>query len=92
MRESERNVGRADHNPEGAKAAAQGAEEPERITANDSADSKGHGAHGRGRGEEKTDDRPPTEPDEAKGSDRGGSAGWGSAASGGSVIDKRPSK
>jgi hypothetical protein len=29
------------------------------------------------------------EPDRTKGSDRGGSAGWGSEGSGGSVIDKR---
>ena len=29
------------------------------------------------------------EPDAARGSDRGGSAGWGSEGSGGSVIDKR---
>ena len=92
MRESERNVGRADHNPAGAKAAAQGADEPERVTANASAAAKGHGAHGRGHGDEKADDRPATEPDQATGSGRGGSAGWGSAASGGSVIDKRPSK
>ena len=33
---------------------------------------------------------PPTpEPDAARGSDRGGAAGWGSEGSGGSVIDKR---
>jgi len=29
------------------------------------------------------------EPDRTRGSDRGGSAGWGSEGSGGSVIDKR---
>lgn len=29
------------------------------------------------------------EPDATRGSDRGGSAGWGSEGSGGSVIDKR---
>ncbi len=29
------------------------------------------------------------EPDRTKGSDRGGSAAWGSEGSGGSVIDKR---
>ena len=29
------------------------------------------------------------EPDRTKGSDRGGTAGWGGAPSGGSVIDKR---
>ncbi len=32
---------------------------------------------------------PAPEPDVAGGSDRGGSAGWGSEGSGGSVIDKR---
>jgi|1185.fasta_scaffold531716_1 hypothetical protein len=98
MRESERNVGRADHNLSGAKAATQGAEEPEkvtgdeRITANDSADAKAHGAHGRGRGTERTDTQPPSQPDSTSGSDRGGSAGWGNEASGGSVIDQRPEK
>jgi hypothetical protein len=96
MRESERNVGRADHNLSGAKAAAHGAEEPEKvtgdekITANDSADAKAHGTHGRGRGTERTDTHPSSEPDSTAGSDRGGSAAWGSEASGGSVIDQRP--
>lgn len=89
MRDSERNVGRADHNPAGAEAAAEGSDNPSKITANDSADAKGHGAHGKGRGDERTDNQPRTEPDEAAGSDRGGSAGWGSAASGGSVVDER---
>jgi hypothetical protein len=92
MRDSERNVGRADHNAAGAEAAAQGAEDPSKITANDSADAKGHGAHGKGRGDEKADNHPTPKPDAAKGSDRGGSAGWGSAASGGSVVDERPPK
>ena len=32
------------------------------------------------------------EPDATRGSDRGGSAGWGSEGSGGSVIDKRSPK
>jgi hypothetical protein len=96
MRESERNVGRADHNLSGAKAAAHGAEQPEmvtgdeKITANDSADAKAHGTHGRGRGTERTDTHPSSEPDSTAGSDRGGSAAWGSEASGGSVIDQRP--
>jgi hypothetical protein len=89
MRDSERNVGRADNNVAGAHAAANGADDASKITVGDSADAKGHGAHGRGRGEEKYDDKPTTQPDEAKGSDRGGSAGWGSEASGGSVSDKR---
>jgi hypothetical protein len=32
---------------------------------------------------------PNPEPDRTKGSDRGGSAGWGNEGAGGSVIDKR---
>lgn len=98
MRDSERNVGRADHNPAGANAAAHGAEDPakvtgdEKITANDSADAKGHGAHGRGRGTDRTTTDSRSEPDHSTGSDRGGSAGWGNEASGGSVIDKRSEK
>jgi hypothetical protein len=90
MRDSERNVGRADHNPAGAAAAAQGNDDPERITVDDSADARAHGTHGRGRGQEKRDDHPAPQPDRSKDSDRGGSAGWGNEASGGSVIDKRP--
>jgi hypothetical protein len=98
MRESERNIGRGDHNPAGAKAAAQGAQDPEKgtggeeITANDSADAKAHGAHGRGRGTETKNTHPTSQPDSTAGSDRRGSAGWGSEASGGSVIDQRPEK
>jgi hypothetical protein len=98
MRESERNVGRADHNPAGANAAAEGAQDPEKvigdeqITANDSADAKAHGAHGRGRGTERKDTQPAPQPDHATGSDRGGSAGWGTEGSGGSVVDQRPEK
>jgi hypothetical protein len=90
MRDSERNVGRADHNPAGARAAAEGADDPSAVSAEDSADRRAHGTHGRGGSEEKRDDHPAPEPDRSSGSDRGGSAGWGSAASGGSVIDKRP--
>jgi hypothetical protein len=56
----------------------------------DSAGQKAHGTHGRGAGdrEEKLDDQPAA-PGGAKGSDRGGSAAWGSEASGGSEFDKR---
>lgn len=59
----------------------------------ESAAQHGHGAHGKGRRdtEERVDEATP-EPDAAKGSDRGGSAGWGAESSGGSVIDKRPPK
>jgi hypothetical protein len=89
MRDNERKVGRADHNPEGAQAATQGSKDPSTPATDDSADARAHGTHGRGRGEEKRDDRPPAQPDRAADSDRGGSAGWGSEASGGSVVDKR---
>jgi hypothetical protein len=92
MRESERNVGRADHNLEGAREAASGEQLGEKDTSNDSADQRGHGAHGKGRGEEQVNDDPAVEPDRTAGSDRGGSAGWGNEASGGSVIDKRPKR
>ena len=57
--------------------------------AEDSASKRGHGAHGRGRGEEERIDPAQPQPDAASGSDRGGSAGWGSESSGGSTIDKR---
>lgn len=85
MRDSEKKVGRADHNPSHDE---QGSDEQ---TVGDSAASRAHGAHGRGvrSQEEKVDETSP-QPDFAKGSDRGGSAAWGSESSGGSVIDKRP--
>lgn len=84
MRESERNVGRADHNP-----SQRNDEQGERRTGDDSADRRAHGAHGRGTlgQEEKVDPTSPA-PDSADGTDRGGSAGWGSEGSGGSTIDK----
>jgi hypothetical protein len=102
MRDSERKVGRADHatrdereadqsnqayaNPGDELRADQSVDEG---LANDSADRRGHGAHGKGRDEEKMQDESPILPDRTAGSDRGGSAGWGGEASGGSVIDKR---
>ncbi|MFL5561373.1 MAG: hypothetical protein ACJ79K_07865 [Gemmatimonadaceae bacterium] len=86
MRESEKNVGRADHNPAGTNEEA-----PDGQTAGDSAGQRAHGVHGRGvRGQEEKVDPATPIPDAAKGSDRGGSAAWGSESSGGSVIDKRP--
>jgi hypothetical protein len=86
MRESEQNVGRADHNP-----GQSNDERGERQTAGDSAGQRAHGVHGRGvRGQEEKVDPATPIPDAAKGSDRGGSSGWGSEGSGGSVIDKRP--
>ena len=86
MRDSEKNVGRADHNP-----SQENEGQGEQQTAGDSAAQRAHGAHGRGvrSQEEKVDPTTPV-PDSAKGTDRGGSAAWGSEASGGSVIDKRP--
>jgi hypothetical protein len=86
MSEKERNVGRADHS-----LSQRNDEQREQETAGDSAAQRAHGAHGRGvrSQEEKVDPTTPV-PDSAKGSDRGGSAAWGSEASGGSVIDKRP--
>jgi hypothetical protein len=90
MRESEKHVGRADHNPSAASdGASEGASEGQ--TAGDSAGQRAHGVHGRGvRGQEEKVDPATPSPDSAKGTDRGGSAAWGSEASGGSVIDKRP--
>ena len=86
MRESEKNVGRADHNPAGANE-----ETSEGHTAGDSAGQRAHGVHGRGvRGQQEKVDPATPIPGAAKGSERGGSAAWGSEASGGSVIDKRP--
>ena len=89
MRESERNVGRADHNPDGARAAMRGDEDPSMSPPDNSADPRAHGTHGRGGSEERRDDRPAPEPDVSDGSNRGGSAAWGSESSGGSTIDKR---
>ncbi|NUO62758.1 MAG: hypothetical protein HOQ11_03455 [Gemmatimonadaceae bacterium] len=84
MRESEKNVGRADHNP-----SQRNDEQGEHSTVGDSADQRAHGAHGRGtRGQEQKLDPTSPAPDSAKGTDRGGSAGWGSEGSGGSTIDK----
>ena len=86
MRESEKHVGRADHNPDQSNEG-----KGEEQTVGDSAGKRAHGAHGRGvRGQEEKVDPVTPAPDSAKGTDRGGSAAWGSEASGGSVIDKRP--
>jgi hypothetical protein len=56
---------------------------------------KAHGTHGKGRAEERPQSEAPTEPGSAgpaKSGEQHGElsdAGWGSEASGGSVIDKR---
>jgi hypothetical protein len=64
----------------------------ERRTDNDSADQKAHGTHGRGFGKEQRVDDADVEPDmthDTESDGMRGDAGWGSAGSGGSVIDKR---
>jgi hypothetical protein len=65
----------------------------ERRTDQDSADKKGHGAHGTsGFGQEQRVDDADVEPDMTADTESGGTrgdAGWGDQASGGSVIDKR---
>jgi len=65
----------------------------ERRTDQDSADKKGHGAHGTsGFGQEQRVDDADVEPDmtaDTESSGTRGDAGWGDQASGGSVIDKR---
>jgi hypothetical protein len=61
MREEDRGVQRADHNPEAARKAARG-ERLEDGTRVDSADRHGHGAHGKGRNEEQLNDDPALEP------------------------------
>jgi hypothetical protein len=59
------------------------------VAPEDSAGMRGHGAHGSGgRHPAEHVDEVATEPDLTKEGARG-SAGWGSAASGGSTIDKR---
>ena len=92
MRESEKKVGRADHNLEGARSAAEGEIIDKADENEDNPDLRAHGTHGRGRGEERIKEEMPSVPDEARGSDRGGSASWGSEGSGGSVMDKRPDR
>jgi hypothetical protein len=91
MRESEKRVGRADHNLEGARSAADEVPIDKPDEMKDNPDLRAHGAHGRDRDHEKLDEEMPTL-DEARGSDRGGSASWGSEGSGGSVKDKRPDR
>lgn len=62
------------------------------LTRPESAAQRAHGTHGRGDSREELDTPTAPLPDMAKGSDRGGSSGWGSEASGGSDQDKRPPK
>ncbi|HUQ81365.1 MAG TPA: hypothetical protein VM076_09520 [Gemmatimonadaceae bacterium] len=67
----------------------------ERQTDHDSADQKAHGTHGKGMGNEQREDEADVQPDMSRGTEAEGgrgSAGFGSQASGGSVIDRRPPK
>jgi hypothetical protein len=92
MRDSERNVGRADHNLDGARDIANGGSGDSAANedrSGDSADQRAHGTHGRGRGEEQRFDDEASTPPFSKGTDRGGSDAWGNASSGGSTFDKR---
>jgi len=92
MRDSEKKVGRADHNLEGARSVADDQPIDQVNEDEDNPDMRAHGTHGRGRGEEKIIEDMPSIPDGSRGSDRGGSAGWGSEGSGGSTMDKRPDR
>ena len=87
---SNENVPRGDHVPGGQTEDTESRGNLDRAEPGvDSAGQRGHGAHGKhGEREERVDPATPT-PDFSKGTDRGGSAGWGSERSGGSVIDKR---
>ena len=87
--ETNRGVERVDHNPEGARKIFEGRPQDREETRVDSADRHGHGAHGRGGSSEHVQNAVIIEPGRSADSDRGGSAGWGGEASGGSVIDKR---
>jgi hypothetical protein len=91
MRDSEKGVGRADHNPQDGQVSESGTG-ASFGTADDSADQRAHGTHGRGRGEERLNDAPPIDPTISDVGDARGSGSWGSEGSGGSVVDKRSDK
>ena len=90
---SNENVPRGDHVPGGpndASAAELNQKEARAESDDDSAAHRGHGAHGKGAGgREAQDDEPEATPPFAKGTDRGGDAGWDGSRAAGSVIDKR---
>ena len=90
---SRENVPRGDHVPGGPndESAAEMNQKADRAEPGvDSAAHRGHGAHGKGvLGREEHDDQPNPTPPFAKGSDRGGDAGWDGSRAGGSVVDKR---
>jgi hypothetical protein len=91
MTSSNRGVPRGDHvpaNEQDESIRAQQGENPD-ATGGDSASKRGHGAHGRGRNSEERIDAADPRPDFSSGTDRGGSAAWGSEGAGGSTFDKR---
>ena len=88
--QSRENVPRGDHVPGGPNDASTAEMNQKAEPGVDSAAHRGHGAHGKGVGgrEEHFDESDPTPPF-AKGTDRGGSAGFDGSRAGGSVVDKR---
>lgn len=78
-------IERGDHKPDGPRP---NDSDDLGYTADESADRKAHGAHGRGHGTENRVDDAPVEPGHAE-DDKLGSDGWGAKPSGGSAIDKR---
>ena len=90
---SHENVPRGDHVPGGpndASAAEMNQKEARAEPGVDSAANRGHGTHGKGvGGQEERDDQANPTPPFAKGTDRGGDAGWDGSRAGGSVVDKR---
>lgn len=85
----EENVPRADNVPPGERKENEQRSEHRAESGVDSANQRGHDAHGRGvPGHETHVDDVDVAPGEAEGGPRG-SAAWGSEPSGGSVIDKR---
>jgi hypothetical protein len=88
---SNENVPRGDHVPGGPNDASAAETNQKSEPGTDSAADRAHGAHGKGvQGREEHDDAPDATPPFAKGTDRGGDAGWDGSRAGGSVIDKRP--
>jgi len=87
---SNENVPRGDHVPGGPNDETSAEMNQKAEPGIDSAPHRGHGAHGKGvLQREEHDDAPDSTPPFAKGSDRGGDAGWDGSRAGGSVIDKR---
>jgi hypothetical protein len=86
MASNDGGVPRGDHVPAGEQ--ADSVNRQEENTRGD-----GIAADAASRADPRGGDSPATpEPDRTKGSDRGGTAGWGGEPSGGSVIDKRSPK